>query len=83
MKFELFPEIVGALSTTDVQPLKSTETLMLSANTSVSVGIVKKSTKNEVTLSLKIPIVPFEKEKVGIARNINGHWRLIGYGEII
>jgi len=83
MKFELFPEIVGALSTTDVQPLKSTETLMLSANTSVSVGVVKKATKDEVLLSLKIPIVPFEKEKVGIARNINGHWRLIGYGEII
>jgi len=83
MKFELFPEIVGALSATDVQPLKSTETLMLSANTSVSVGIVKKATKDEALLSLKIPIVPFEKEKVGIARNINGHWRLIGYGEII
>ena len=83
MKYELFPEIFGALNETDVQPLKTTEMLMLSANTSVTIGTIKKLSKNEAMVSLKIPIVPFKKEKIGIARNINGHWRLIGYGEII
>ena len=83
MKYELFPEIFGALNETDVQPLKTTEMLMLSANTSVTIGTIKKLSKNEVMFSLKIPIVPFKKENIGIARNINGHWRLIGYGEII
>ena len=38
---------------------------------------------DEAELSLKIPIVAISKNKVGIARNISGHWRLIGWGEII
>jgi len=56
---------------------------MLSINTSVTIGIIKKLTNGEAELSLKIPIIPFKGNKVGIARNVNGHWRLIGYGEII
>ncbi len=57
--------------------------LMISINTSVSVGIVKKVSAHEVELSLKIPVVPFKGENVGIARNSNNHWRLIGFGEIL
>ena len=79
--YNLFKEIPGALL--NVQPIKMSETLMLSINTSVTVGAITKLTPNEAELSLKIPIVPFKNSKVGIARNINNHWRLIGYGEII
>ena len=57
--------------------------LMLSVNTSTTVGIVKKVNKEEIELSLKIPIVPFKGDNVGIARNLNNHWRLIGHGEIL
>jgi len=57
--------------------------LMLSANTSVTVGVIKKLSNSQAELSLRIPIVPFKGQKVGIARNINNHWRLIGYGEIL
>ena len=55
---------------------------MLSINTSVTVGTISKLSKEEAEISLKIPIVPFKEDKVGIARNVNNHWRLIGYGEI-
>jgi len=84
LKYTLFPEIIGlAQKNTKVEPLKTTEILMLSANTSVSIGIIKKLTNSQAELSLRIPIVPFKGQKVGIARNINNHWRLIGYGEIL
>ena len=87
LKYKLFPEIFGTSNTnaqgTKVEPLKTPEMLMLSANTSVTVGTVKKLQNGNVELSLRIPIVPFKDQKVGIARNINGHWRLIGHGEII
>lgn len=83
MDYNLFPEIVASNQSAAVTDLKTPEMLMLSANTSVTVGTVKKVEKNKVEISLKIPIVPFKNEKVGIARNINSHWRLIGYGEII
>ena len=56
---------------------------MLSINTSTSVGQIKKISKEEVELSLKIPVVPLKGESVGIARNLQGHWRLVGFGEII
>ena len=56
---------------------------MLSINTSMTVGVVKKMNKGQIELSLKIPIVPSKGENVGVARNINNHWRLIGYGEVL
>ncbi|MCH7568759.1 MAG: translation initiation factor IF-2 subunit gamma [Nanoarchaeota archaeon] len=85
IKYTLFPEIIGSVSQTNtkVEPLKTTETMMLSVNTSVTVGTIKKLTNSVAELSLKIPIVPFKGENVGIARNINGHWRLIGFGKIV
>ena len=33
--------------------------------------------------NLNIPVVAIKGDKAGIARNIESHWRLIGYGEII
>ncbi|MDO8516742.1 MAG: translation initiation factor IF-2 subunit gamma [Nanoarchaeota archaeon] len=83
MKFELFKEVLGTEKKDEVQKLKPTELLMLSVNTTTTVGSVKKLKNNEVDFSLKIPIVPLKGESIGIARNINGHWRLIGFGEII
>jgi translation initiation factor 2 subunit 3 len=84
IKYTLFPEIPGTLDEHHkVDPIKTTENLMLSVNTAVTVGTVKKVTKNELDIPIRIPIVPIKGENVGIARNISGHWRLIGYGEIL
>ncbi len=83
LKYTLFPEIFTQLGAKKVDPLKASEMLMLSINTSMTVGVLKKISKNDIELSLKIPIVPSKGENVGIARNINNHWRLIGYGEVL
>src|SRR3989339_171040 len=66
-----------------VESLKTKEMLMLNVNTTITVGIIEKINKNEVELSLKIPIVALKGDNVGMARNIDNHWRLIGFGEII
>jgi len=83
LKYKLFKELFGAGEQNQIEPLKTPEVLMLSVNTSVTVGTVTKLINGEAELSLKIPIAPFKGNKAGIARNINGHWRLIGYGEIL
>jgi len=83
VKYNLFPEVFGVNGHVKVDNIKMSEMLMLSVNTSMTVGVVKKIDKSEIELSLKIPIVPFKGNNVGIARNINSHWRLIGYGEIV
>ena len=83
IKFALFPDVFGSGTPMKVEPIKASEMLMLSVNTSVTVGVVKKIKNDELDLSLKIPIVPQKGDNLGIARNINNHWRLIGYGEIL
>ena len=84
IEHELFDEIYGLEGHKKVEPIKTTEKLLLSINTSTTVGTVKKITgKKGIELSLNIPVVPFKGDHLGIARNINSHWRLIGWGEIL
>jgi len=82
MKFSLFGEVLGTGKHESVEPLKVSEMLMLSINTSITVGTITKVSKDEAEMTLKIPVVPLKGESIGIARNFNGHWRLIGFGEI-
>jgi len=55
---------------------------MLSVNTGITVGMIKTIKGNIAEINLRIPIVPIKSNNIGIARNINNHWRLIGYGEL-
>lgn len=85
LKANLFKEIVGAREQENIKiaPLKTSEYLMLSISTATTVGTVTRIRGNDVELVLKIPIVPFKGERVGLARNYQGHWRLIGWGELL
>ncbi|MAG26250.1 translation initiation factor IF-2 subunit gamma [Candidatus Pacearchaeota archaeon] len=83
LKFELFPEVYGLGTAVKVDPVKASETLMLSVCTSTTGGNVKKIKGDELEMSLKVPAVVFKGDNVGIARNVGGHWRLIGYGEVL
>lgn len=85
IKYKLFDEVIGVLGHQKIEPLKTKEMLMLSVNTTITVGTIEKinEEKKEIELDLKIPIVPLLGDNLGIARNIKGHWRLIGWGEIV
>jgi translation initiation factor 2 subunit 3 len=83
IKSELFKEVLGIKGHKEVEQIKTKEMLMLSVNTTITVGTVEKIKDNEIELNLNIPIIALEKDNVGIARNIDNHWRLIGWGEII
>lgn len=83
IKMQLFKEILGISEHKEVAPLKTKEMLMLSANTTITVGTIEKINKDEAELFLNIPLVAIKGDNVGVARNIDGHWRLIGFGEIV
>ena len=84
VKANLFEQVSGTSEHEKIDPLKTKEMLMLSVNTTISVGTIEKIEKDGTAeLSLNIPVVALEKDNVGLARNIQGHWRLIGYGEVI
>jgi len=82
IKYNLFPELVGEDKSIKIEEFKASEMIMLSINTTTTVGQVKKIKGNEIEFSLKIPVVPIKGDSIGLARNIHGHWRLVGYGEI-
>jgi len=83
MKFEIFKKVLGLKEEQAIDPLKTKELLMLSINTTITVGSVEKISDNEAELQLNIPVVALKGDNVGIARNIEGHWRLIGFGEVL
>lgn len=83
IKHELFKFVLGSQEKQEVAPVKTKELLMLSLNTTITVGTVEKIKGDEVELILNIPVVPLKGDNVGIARNITGHWRLIGFGEVL
>lgn len=83
IKFTLFQEMYGPSGALKIEPLKPSEMLLLSINTGMTIGIVKRMQKNDAELSLKVPAIVFKGDNVVISRNVNNHWRLIGYGEII
>lgn len=83
IKSKLFKEVLGTTEQKKVEEIKIKEMLMLNVNTTTTVGIVEKIKEDEIELNLNIPIVALKSDNVGIARNINNHWRLIGFGEIV
>ena len=83
LKAHCFNMVFGAEESIKVDEFKVSEMLMLSVNTSISVGRVTGIFEDEISLELNIPVIAFSKDNVGIARNISGHWRLIGFGEVV
>ncbi|HKL23521.1 MAG TPA: translation initiation factor IF-2 subunit gamma [Candidatus Nanoarchaeia archaeon] len=83
IKTKLFDEVLGEQEKKSVENIKTKEMLMLSVNTTITVGTVEKISNEEIEMNLNIPIVALEGDNVGIARNIGGHWRLIGFGEVL
>ncbi len=83
IKTKLFEEVLGTEQRQKVESLKTKEVLMLSVNTTIAIGIVDKIAKDHIEVNLSSPIVALKGDNTGIARNINNHWRLIGFGEII
>ena len=78
----LFKEIYEAEEKIIPEKIKIGEILMLNIDCLTTVGTVNQIKEDTLSIQLKIPVVPLKGETIGIARNIKGHWRLIGYGEL-
>ena len=82
IKFDLFKEVLGIQDKKNVDAIRPGELLLLSVSTAITIGNVIRVKGNEAEMSLRIPIVPLKGENIGIARNVLGHWRLVGFGEL-
>jgi translation initiation factor 2 subunit 3 len=83
VQFHLLARVVGVA--TEMQPtaIKVSESLMLSVGTAITMGEVKKVTKDTLNLKLSRPICAKEGALVAIGRKISARWHLIGAGEIV
>lgn len=80
MKVTLLERVVGDDQSGVVEPLKVKEPLMLNAGTATTVGVVVKSSNEDVDCVLKLPIAALPGNRIAISRRVGGRWRLIGFG---
>lgn len=82
LEAKLLERVVGSRELVAVEPIKSGEIVMINIGTARSVGVVDSTKKSIIELKLKIPVCAEERERIVISRQIQGRWRLIGYGVI-
>jgi len=78
----LLKRVVGTLEEKTVEPIKTSEPLMLTIGTATTVGVVTEAHPDGIKVNLKLPVCAEEGQRIAISRKIDGRWHLIGYGEI-
>lgn len=82
MKTHLLERVVGTKEEKTVEPIKSSEPLMINIGTSTTIGVVTSARKDVVDVKLKLPVCADEGQRVALSRRVGARWRLIGYGII-
>ncbi|CAJ37172.1 translation initiation factor IF-2 subunit gamma [Methanocella arvoryzae] len=83
MKTQLLDRVVGVSEDEKVKPIATSEPLMLSVGTSMTIGVVTSARKDEAEVKLKRPVCAEVGSRIAISRRIGARWRLIGVGELI
>ncbi|MFQ5978227.1 MAG: translation initiation factor IF-2 subunit gamma [Candidatus Heimdallarchaeota archaeon] len=79
----LLEEVLGSDEQIKVAPIETGEPLMLNVGTSKTIGVVTgKSSKEGVSMTLRLPICAEKGMRAAISRRIDRRWRLIGWGFI-
>ncbi|MDD6286470.1 translation initiation factor IF-2 subunit gamma [Candidatus Methanosphaera massiliense] len=82
MKTHLLDRVVGTKDETKVEPIHSSENLMINIGTTTTVGLVTSARGDIVDVNLKLPVCAEEGQRVALSRRVGARWRLIGYGII-
>jgi translation initiation factor 2 subunit 3 len=82
MKTNLLERVVGTKEEKAVEPIKSSEPLMINIGTATTIGVVTSARKKDVDVKLKLPVCAEAGQRVALSRRVGARWRLIGYGII-
>lgn len=82
METHLLDRVVGTKNETDVEPIHSSENLMINIGTTTTVGLVSSARGDEVDVKLRLPVCAEDGQRVALSRRVGTRWRLIGYGII-
>jgi len=83
MNMRLLERVVGVTYESSVEPIHSSEPLMLNVGTATTVGVVTSAREGGIVqVQLKRPVCADKGERVAVSRRIGARWRLIGVGTI-
>jgi len=83
MEIRLLERVVGVSDESEVEPIHTSEPLMLNVGTATTVGIVSSARDGGlVEVQLRRPICASIGDNVAVSRRIGARWRLIGVGTI-
>jgi translation initiation factor 2 subunit 3 len=82
MNVNLLERVLGAKETIKVEEIKTGDAVMLTTGTARTVGVVASARPGSLEATLKIPICIQKGSRLAISRQIQGRWRLIGWGEL-
>jgi translation initiation factor 2 subunit 3 len=82
MKVTLFERVLGSKEQLMVEKIKTGDVLMLTTGTARTVGTVSSARPDFIEAELKIPVCANKGDRIAISRQIQGRWRLIGWGEL-
>lgn len=84
MEMQLLERVVGVTDESAVEPIHSSEPLMLNVGTATTVGVVSSAREGGVVqVQLKRPVCAEVGDRVAVSRRMGARWRLIGVGTII
>lgn len=84
MNMQLLERVVGVSDESMVEPIHSSEPLMLNVGTATTVGVVSSAREGGVVqVQLKRPVCADAGDSVAVSRRIGARWRLIGVGTIV
>ena len=81
LEIHLMERVVGKEETIKIDSVKQNEPLLMNVGTARTIGICTKP-GNTSEFILKLPVSASVGDKVALSKQINGRWRLIGYGII-
>lgn len=82
METHLLERVVGTKEEKAVEPIKSSELLMINIGTATTIGVVASARGNTADVTLRLPVCAEEGQRVALSRRVGARWRLIGYGII-
>ena len=82
LKVHVLERVVGMDKSITMDDIRLNEPLMLTVGTIRTVGVPYTRKGDIFTLKLKIPVCAEYGDRVAIAKQFSGRWRLVGWGEI-
>ncbi|KXS45053.1 MAG: translation initiation factor IF-2 subunit gamma [Methanolobus sp. T82-4] len=82
LELHLLQRVVGVSDEEEIDPIKTSEPLMLNVGTATTVGVVTSARKDVAEVKLKRPVCADIGGTVAISRRVGSRWRLIGVGVI-